>query len=199
VSIVEVAQEGRVRRVTLNRPEHRNLLNAETAQLLAEAISDALTDAGTGAILVEGRGDFFCYGGDAELPDLRLTKPLVVAVQGAALGVGMALVACAHVAVAAQGTSFGLLEIRNRVFPAGIGMVARAVGWRRATELALTGRVCSTPEALQMALVHEVAPAFEYEQRAEAIAQLLALADDGVVRRVLKAAGHPQRKPCSDD
>ena len=73
-------------------------------------------------------------------------------------------------------------------------MVARAIGWRRASELALTGRVCSTPEALQMALVHEVAPAFEYEERAEAMAQLLAGADGEVVRRILRSR-HPHPDP----
>ena len=99
----------------------------------------------------------------------------------------MALAAHAHVAIAAQGTSFGLLDIRNRVFPAGLHAVAQAIGWRRATELALTGRVCSTPEALQMALVHEVAPAFEYAERAEAVAQLLAGADSSTVQRILNS------------
>jgi enoyl-CoA hydratase/carnithine racemase len=188
--IIEVGQEGRVRRVSLNRPGQRNILTAEMASALLEALAEAEADEGTGAVLLEGRGDFFCYGGDVDLPDalwsLQLKKPLVAAVKGAALGAGMALVAHAHVAVAAQGTSFGLLEIRNRVFPAGLATVARAVGWRRATELALTGRVCSTPEALQMALVHEVAPAFEFEERAESVAQLLSGADAGVVDRILQ-------------
>jgi enoyl-CoA hydratase/carnithine racemase len=188
---VEVAREGRVLRVSLNRPSHRNLLTIEMARTLVDTIAAAQSDEGVGAILLEGRGEFFCYGSDADLPegiwalsDL-LTKPLVAAVQGAALGAGMALVAHAHVAVAAQGTSFGLLEIRNRTFPLALHAVAKAIGWRRARELALTSRVCSTPEALQMGLVHEVAPAFEYEQRADAVALLLAEGDPGVVSRIL--------------
>ena len=191
--LVETAQLGRVRRVSLNRPEHRNLLTAEMAQAIVDAIQDAQSDDATTAVLLDARGDFFCYGAEPGLPDAfwtiseRLTKPLVAAVKGAALSAGMALVAQSHVAVAAQGTSFGLLDIRNRVFPSGLHAVAGAIGWRRATELALTGRVCSTPEALQMALVHEVAPAFEYEERAEAIAQLLAEADADTVRRILMA------------
>lgn len=189
--MIEVAREGRVLRVTMNRPEHRNLLTIGMAAALVEAIERV--DEGIGAVLLDARGEFFCYGGDADLPaevwtlGARLTRPLVAAVRGAALSAGMALVAQAHVVVAAQGTSFGLLDIRNRVFPAGLEAVARAVGWRRARELALTGRVCSTPEALQMGLVHEVAPVFEYEERAEALAQLLAGADAEVVRRILAA------------
>ncbi len=189
--MIEVAREGRVLHVTMNRPGHRNLLTVEMATELIKAI--AKTDAGIGAVLLDGRGEFFCYGADTDLPvefwtfGPRLSKPLVAAVRGAALSAGMALVAQAHVVVAAQGTSFGLLDIRNRVFPAGLEAVAGAIGWRRAKELALTGRVCSTPEALQMGLVHEVAPAFEYEERAEALAQLLANADAEVVRGILAA------------
>jgi enoyl-CoA hydratase/carnithine racemase len=187
---VEIAHEGRVLRMALNRPEHRNVL---TQQMVSEMFLALDTvDEGTGAILIQGRGDFFCYGGGEDLPEElwrlreRLTIPLVAAVHGAALGAGMALAACAHVVVAAQGTSFGLLEIRNKIYPRGIHAVANAIGWRRATELALTGRVCSTPEALQMGLVHEVAPAFEFESRAESTARLLSEADAGTVRRILK-------------
>ena len=188
---IEVAQEGRVRRITLNRPEHRNLLTGETALVLVDAIEAAQADEAAAAVLLDARGEFFCYGGDSDLPESfwtlseRLHKPLVAAVKGAALSAGMALVAQAHIVVAAQGTSFGLLDIRNRAFSPGIRAVAKAIGWRRATELALTGRVCSTPEALLMGLIHEVAPAFEYEERAEAMAQLVAQADALVVRRIL--------------
>ncbi len=190
---IEVVREGRVLRASLNRPQHRNLLTFEMAQSLVNIVDQAQTDDAVGAVLVDGRGEFFCYGGEPDLPHAlwtlseRLTKPLIAAVHGAALSAGMALVAQAHVAVAAQGTSFGLLDIRNGVFPPALHAVAEAIGWRRATELALTGRVCSTPEALQMALVHEVAPAFEYEERAEALAQLLAQADSDAVRRILTA------------
>ena len=182
--MIVVANEARVRRVTLNRPEHRNLLTPEMGRELVSVIAAAEADSSVGAVLLDACGEFFCYGGEfVELP--LLSKPLVAAVKGAALGAGMALAASAHIVVASQGTSFGLLEIRNRVFPAGIATVASAIGWRRATELALTGRVCSTPEAQQMGLVTEIAPAFEYEERADATAQLVAGADADVVRQIL--------------
>jgi enoyl-CoA hydratase/carnithine racemase len=182
----------------MNRPSHRNLLSIEMARVLVGAIEHAQTDEAIGSVLLDGRGEFFCYGSDPDLPQGfwtlsdRLSKPLIAAVQGAALGAGMALVAHAHVAVAAQGTSFGLLEIRNRVFPLALHAVAKAIGWRRATELALTSRVCSTPEALQMGLIHEAAPAFEYEERAETVAQLLAEAEREVVRRILTSRADPR-------
>ena len=189
---VETSREGRVLRVALNRPEHRNLITHGMATELIEHLTT--DDPNIGAILLEGCGDFFCYGGDSGLPDAfwllreHSRKPLVAAVKGAALGSGMALAASAHVVVAAQGTSFGLLEIRNKICPPGLRVVAGAIGERRATELALTGRVCSTPEALQMGLIHEAAPAFEYEARAEAIAQMLSTADAEIVRQILQFA-----------
>ena len=184
--MILTAVEGRVLRITLNRPEQRNLLTVELARELVAAVEAAQSDDSVGAVLLDARGEFFCYGGEfAGLGTLR--KPLVASVKGAALGAGMALVGSAHIAVAAQGTSFGLLEIRNGAFPAGLAAVASAIGWRRATELALTGRVCSTPEAFQMGLVTEVAPAFEFEERAEAIAQLVAEADGEAVSRILTA------------
>ena len=131
---IEVAREGRVLRASLNRPQHRNLLTFEVAQALVNIVDQAQSDDAVGAVLVDGRGEFFCYGGEPDLPDAlwtlseRLTKPLVAAVQGAALSAGMALVAQAHVAVAAQGTSFGLLDIRNGVFPPALHAVAEAIG-----------------------------------------------------------------------
>lgn len=128
--------------------------------------------------LIDGVDPMFCSGGDASDEVLRfrewITRPVVCAVQGAALGPGLALVANAHVAVAAQGTSFGCTEIRTGGWPVGFAAITKAIGERRALELAMSGRVFGAPEALQMGLVHEIAPAFEYDDRAEAIARHLA-------------------------
>ena len=128
--------------------------------------------------LIDGIDPMFCSGGtaSAEVFQFRdwITKPVVCAVQGAALGAGLALVANAHVAVAAQGTSFGCTEIRTGGWPVGFAAIRKAIGERRALELAMSGRVFGAPEALQMGLVHEIAPAFEYDDRAEAIARHLA-------------------------
>jgi enoyl-CoA hydratase/carnithine racemase len=130
--------------------------------------------------LIDGVDPMFCSGGSSDLPpevfQFRewITKPVVCAVQGAALGPGLALVANAHVAVAAQGTSFGCTEIRGGGWPVGFPAIRKAIGERRALELAMSGRVFGAPEALQMGLLHEIAPAFEYDDRAEAIARHLA-------------------------
>ena len=109
-----------------------------------------------------------------------------MAMQGVAISAGVALIANAHVAVAAQGSSFGLTDIREgRCHPGILGAVAAAIGDRRARELSLTGRVFTAPEALAWGLVHAVAPPFELDDRASAIATALANADPGAARALL--------------
>ena len=150
-----------------------------------------VADKRIGAILLEADGPIFCAGCEPD-PELltigrTLSKPLIAAVQGVVLGGGVALAANAHVVVAAQGTSFGLTGIRegswSRVTQSA---VAYAVGERRALELALSGRVFSTPEALAMGLVHHVAPAFELEDRASEVAGGMANANAEAVREMLR-------------
>jgi enoyl-CoA hydratase/carnithine racemase len=103
---------------------------------------------------------------------LRARKPVVAAVRGAALGGGLGLIANAHIVVAAQGTKFGLTEIRLGMWPFVIWRaMATAIGERRLLELTLTGRLFGTPDALALGLVHEVTPDFELDDRATALAQ----------------------------
>ena len=114
-------------------------------------------------------------------------KPIVAAVQGPALAEGVALLACCDIVVAAQGVSFALTEVREGRVPIGLAAIARAIGMRRARELALTGRVFTAPEALQYGLVHHLAPAFEFDERADAIAKQLAAGPADCIRRILQA------------
>jgi enoyl-CoA hydratase/carnithine racemase len=103
----------------------------------------------------------------------RLAKPLVGAVQGAALGGGAGLVANCHIAIAAEDASFGLTEIRLGLWPFLVHRaVSMAVGERRALEMALTGRIVDAAEARANGLVHEVAA--DAQARSLAIAEALA-------------------------
>ncbi|MBE0657695.1 MAG: enoyl-CoA hydratase/isomerase family protein, partial [Bryobacteraceae bacterium] len=113
-------------------------------------------------------------------------KPIVAAVQGPCLGAGVGLIANAHVVVAAQGTQFALTEIRHGFWPFTTHRAfALALGERRAVELSLTGRVFSVQDALSYGLVHEVAPVFELDDRATAIAHNLAVSSQETLRRGL--------------
>lgn len=200
--VLLVAREGRLLRLRLSRPGKRNALNRALCTELLTAFDEAANDPGIGAVLLEAEGPVFCAGldlseiltseaaGDIRLHDRlfnigeTLEKPIVAAVQGAALAGGMALVANSHIAVAAQGTTFGMTEIRLGLFPfVAFRSVAKALGRRRTVELCLTGRIFSAPEALSQGLVHHLAPAFEFDDLALSIAQSLASASFDAIRR----------------
>jgi enoyl-CoA hydratase len=188
---LRIEQDGRLCRIALAQPEKRNVLDAAACRELLHELTDASANAGTGAILIEADGPVFCAGADPEDDALfnigrRISKPIVAAVQGVAISGGLALVASAHVVVAAQGTSFGLTSIREGKWPdAMFRTLAAAMGERRALELALTGRVFSTPEALAWGLVHYVAPAFELDDRATEVATALANLNPDAIRAAL--------------
>jgi enoyl-CoA hydratase/carnithine racemase len=123
--------------------------------------------------------EIFTFGRDA-------AKPIVASMQGVAVSAGVALIANAHVVVAAQGSSFGLTDVRDGRCHAGIlEVVAAAIGDRRARELALTGRVFTAPDALAWGLVQTLTPPFELDDRASAIAKALAHADPPAVEKIL--------------
>jgi enoyl-CoA hydratase/carnithine racemase len=193
---LRVEQDGRVRRITLASPARRNLLDHGLATELLNELVQASVDPLTGAIQLEAEGQIFCGGAEAgaAIPEdlftfgARLSKPVIAAVQGVAVSAGLALVANAHVVIAAQGSSFGLTDIRQGHCNLGIlHAVSRAIGERRARELALTGRIFSTPEALAWGLVHSVVPAFELDDRATAVATAVANANPDAVQAVLGA------------
>lgn len=196
---LRVEQDGRVRRLTLAAPARRNILDTALAGQLLDEMRDAHRDPNTGAILIDAEGPVFCGGMNFEelVPEEIFTfgrsslttgasKPVVMSVQGVAISAGLALIANADIAVAAQGSSFGLTDIREGRCHLGIlRAVAAAIGDGRARELALTGRVFTAPEALAWGLVHAVAPPFELDDRASTIATALANADPGAVRAIL--------------
>lgn len=188
-----IEREGRVLRITLNRPEKRNALDAALCEELVAAVEGAQHDAAVGAILLDAAGKVFCAGMDLEEAashpaghtlevherlfglGRRALKPVVISVNGAALGGGTGLVAQGHVVVAAQGSLFGLTEVRVGLWPFLIyRAVEEAIGPRRTLELSLTGRVFSAADALTWGLIHQVALPFELEERATAVAHGLA-------------------------
>ena len=191
---LRVEQDGRVRRLTLAAPARRNILDAALAAEFLNELRDAQAHPDTGAILVDAEGPVFCGGLDFAEPvpggiftfGLHATKPIIAAMQGVAISAGLALIANAHVAIVAQGSSFGLTDIREGRCHLGIlGAVAAAIGDRRARELALTGRVFTAPEALAWGLVHAMTPPFELDDRASAVAKALANADPAAVSTIL--------------
>lgn len=192
-NVLETKQEGRVLRVWLNRPSEGNSLNSELCHELVHVLSGAEKDQSVGSVLLAGKGESFCAGmdlnevatGDVETISsveetlftlgARLTKPLVGAVQGAALGSGTGVVANCHVVVASENATFGLTGIRMGLWPfVFFNAVAAAVGERRALALTITGEVFNAAEALRIGLVHRVVPIEDVDQRAVEVAQTVA-------------------------
>jgi enoyl-CoA hydratase/carnithine racemase len=190
---LQISREGRVVQLALNRPERRNALNMDLCGALGAAFEDAENDAGIGAVLLTGNGKSFCAGMDLSevmssgagdinevherifTAGMRMTKPLIAAVHGAALAGGTGLAANCHIVVAAEDATFGLTEIRIGLWPFVIfRAVAAAVGERRATELALSGRIVPAGEAREYGLVHHVVEPPALMQRAREIAGAIA-------------------------
>jgi enoyl-CoA hydratase/carnithine racemase len=150
-------------------------LNADLCRALIAAFAKADENPSIGAILLTANGKTFCAGMDiAEISEgtndviarlneelftvgPRMNKPLIAAVDGAAMGGGVGLIANCHIVLASEQATFGLTEIRLGLWPFLIyRAVAAAIGERRTTELALTGRVLPAREALEIGLVHQV-------------------------------------------
>jgi enoyl-CoA hydratase/carnithine racemase len=107
----------------------------------------------------------------------RAMKPIVMCVNGAALGGGLGLVAQGHIVVASQSAAFALPEIRLGLWPLLVyRSVEAALGSRRTLELSLTGRLFHSEEALAWGLVSRVAHPDEVHARAKSIANDLAKA-----------------------
>jgi enoyl-CoA hydratase/carnithine racemase len=190
---VIVERKRRILRLTLNRPEKRNALTTEMCQAIVDAVDSAQADDEIASVLLVANGHVFCAGMDldeaSELDSAQLDevherlftlgitsrKPIVVCVNGAALGGGLGLVAQGHVVTASAGAVFGLPEIRIGLWPFLIyHAVETAIGPRRTLELSLTGRLFHSQEALHWGLIQTIAPAGEVLDRAKGIAVDLA-------------------------
>jgi methylglutaconyl-CoA hydratase len=179
VKALRVERNGAVLRVTLARVERRNAFDAGLIAELAAAFS-AVGDAR--AVVLAGEGESFCAGADVDwmrssadfsreenMADaLRLhdmlaaidscSAPVIVRVQGHALGGGSGLVACSDVAVAAPDAVFGFTEVRLGIVPAVVSpFVIERIGPAAARRYFATGERFGAETALRIGLVHEVA------------------------------------------
>ena len=187
--------------VTLNRPESGNSMNLQFGRDLLDAATRCRGTHGVRAVVVTGAGKAFSFGGDlgamvinegrdreAYLRELtvdlhaaiaaftRLECPVVAAVNGAAAGAGVGLVAMADLAVAAEGAKFSLAYTAVGLTPDGSTsyFLPRMVGHKRAMELVLLNRALTAAEALDWGLVNKVVPDAALQEQAGAIAARLA-------------------------
>lgn len=162
--------------LTLNRPEKQNAITREMYQNLADAINEANGDFGIRAILITSSSQNFTAGNDLfdflnaspveeGSPVLNflgaihnLTKPLLAAVSGNAVGIGTTMLFHCDVVVAAPGTKFSMPFVNLGLVPeAGSSLLfPRLVGYQRASKIFLTGEPFGPEEALDMGLIAEI-------------------------------------------
>lgn len=192
-------RRGHVLLIGLNRPEKRNAADFELLAALAEAYGELERDPGLRVGLVHAVGDHFTAGLD--LADIgprigadglsfvsdsavdpwgvsgtRRTKPVVVAVQGTCLTLGIELILASDVAVAARSTRFGQIEVARGILPFGGATIRlpRAAGWGNAMRYLLTGDLFDAEEAYRIGLVQEIVEDGAQLDAALAIAQRIA-------------------------
>ncbi len=192
---VRVERDGPVTVVTLDRPEVRNAVDGPTAAALAEAFRSFEADPDASVAVLTGAGGTFCSGADLTAigtpegnrvqPDgdgpmgptrLRLTKPVIAAVEGYAVAGGLELALWADLRVASREATFGVFCRRWGVplIDGGTVRLPRLVGQSRAMDLILTGRPVGAEEALQMGLVNRLSAPGAALSDARALARQLA-------------------------
>jgi enoyl-CoA hydratase len=196
---VTVARDGHLLLIGLNRADKRNAADLRLLQELALAYGELERDPELRCGLVFAHGDHFTGGLDLADVGPRLTgsgldlvpeggihpwqvageslsKPVVIAVQGICLTLGIELILASDIAVAAESTTFAQIEVARGILPFGGATIRfpRAVGWGNAMRWILTGDTFDAAEALRIGLVQEVVPTGTQYARALEIAKRVA-------------------------
>jgi enoyl-CoA hydratase/carnithine racemase len=194
---------GAVRVIRLNRPDKMNALNGALMQAILDALLAADADRSVRAVVLCGAGRAFCAGNDlSEFKELtpdqpdkvtaraeltcrmqsacqKLSKPVVTAVHGAAMGGGAGLALGADMMVVAnEGVLFGYPELKHSIVPALVmaGLV-HSLGRKAAFELISLGRILNGRELIAFGLANRLVPVGQVEAEALAIAEQWAEAD----------------------
>jgi enoyl-CoA hydratase len=162
----------RVRTLTLNRPQSRNALSAELRRRFFDALREAETDDDVGVVILTGTDPVFCAGLDlkelgdsSELPDISpqwppMTKPVIGAINGAAVTGGLELALYCDILIASEQARFADTHARVGLLPTwGLSVrLPQKVGVGVARRMSLTGDYLSAADALRAGLVTEVVP-----------------------------------------
>ena len=207
--LVLVANADGIRRITVNRPDKLNALNAATLDALQAAFDAAATDDAVRVVVLTGAGPkAFVAGADiAEMADLRptegrdfslrgqrlmrsietLPKPVVAMVNGFALGGGLELAMGCHLRIAADTAKVGQPEIGLGLIPGfgGSQRLLRLAGRAATLELCLLGAPVTAERALQLGIVNRVVPAAELEAETLKVATQLAASAPLALRATL--------------
>jgi enoyl-CoA hydratase/carnithine racemase len=186
VEFIDYRFDNHVAVITLIRPETMNALNRQMYAELEQSFRDAHRDPEVRCVVLTGNGRAFCSGDDvkqimlgeqrdetvARLRDakpkptpaaaaiLECDKPVIVAVNGAAVGWGMDMTLFGDIRIASEAAKFGELFIKRGLVAdlGGLWRLPRVVGPSKAAELLFTGDIISAQEALEIGLVSKVVP-----------------------------------------
>lgn len=193
--------EDRVATLTLNRPEKLNAISDVMTSEILEAFDMADSDDEVRVVIMTGAGRGFCAGADLSgggwaAPEARasltekhqdgggivslrifnMIKPVIAAINGAAVGMGLTMTLPMDVRIASETAKMGLVFTRRGIIPDGCAtwFLPRIVGISQAMEWIMTGRVFQAEEALAAGLVSQVVPAEKLLPTARAIAAEIA-------------------------
>ena len=222
VDNLQIAREGPIALLTVNRPQVLNALNGQTLVELGQAAEDLRRDAATRVVIVTGAGEkAFVAGADiSELAELapaqaqdrallgqrvfdaveQMGKPVIAAINGFALGGGCELAMACTLRIAADTARLGQPEVNLGIPPgfAGTQRLSRLVGKGVALDLLLTGRHVSAEEALRIGLVNRVVPAADLLTAARALATELAAKAPLAVRYIIDAVHRGSDMPFAE-
>jgi len=193
-------QSGGVATITLNRPERLNAFTGIMGRELHEAFRDLDDDDGVRAIIVTGAGRGFCAGADLSggggtfgrdsrstfeqqvesgrraIRPWQMKKPIIGAINGPAVGVGITLAMQWDIRVASESAKIAFAFVRRGVVPEALStwILPRLIGISRASEVLLSGRTLSAREALEFGLVSRVVADADLMPTARALAEDIA-------------------------
>lgn len=197
---VKVEREESVLWIVLNRPHRLNAFNEVLMEELSDVIDTAEKDQSVRCVVVTGEGDrAFSAGADLTMfPKAtpvkaeefsrsgqklfgkieEMSKPVIAAINGFALGGGLELALACDLRVAAEHAELGNTEILRGVIPGwgGTQRLVRIVGLAKAKEMIMLGNMLKAEEALKMGLVHKVV---HYEKLREEVKELAKKLSDG--------------------
>ena len=204
--------------LTLNRPEKLNAYTTEMGDEVTAALRAWRDDAAVRAVIITGAGRGFCAGVDLEhlrahqagqnasagprlgeedflkklpLEMAEYPKPLIAAVNGVAIGVGVTMILPCDIRIAAETAKLGLAFVKLGILP-GLGsthLLPRIVGRAKALELVMSARTLGATEAAECGLVNKVVPAEKLMAEARELAALIA-ANPSAAVAAAKAAIH---------
>ena len=205
---LRIEKAGRVATLTMNAPERRNAMSQEMALEFPRAISELSDDQDLQVVVLTGAGKSFCAGGDLDdlleqttwpperirrhmgefyrafLSIIDLPVPTIAAINGAAIGAGLAVALGCDLRYAAEGAKLGATYINIGLFP-GMGathLLPYHLGHAAAAELVLTGRVITAQEAATLGLVNRAVAPEELEETAFTVAREIASKSPSAVR-----------------